>query len=159
MDTVSWEQIPGPDGYLPARAREAVDRLAAATSPEQAGRAVADLRFAVSNDHRGTLYPAAVPTTAVLLEAIDAMPGSPRMEALNALRDWWGTFGPESGCEVYQDPRGGRAEEVIDGIMRRVRDAAAMLYRVSREPSGLHHKSVLALLRGLDTGWVPQPLA
>lgn len=159
MDTVNWEQVPGPDGYLPSRAREAAGRLAAGVSSERGGKAVADLRFAVSNDHRGTLYPAAVPATAVFLQVIDTMPGSPRTEALNALLDWWGAFGPEPGFETCQDPLGGPAEEVTDGIMRRVRSTATMLERVSREPSGLHHKSVMELLRGLDAGWVPQPLA
>ena len=40
----------------------------------------------------------------VFLEVIATMPGSPRMETLTALLDWWGTFGPEPGFASYRDP-------------------------------------------------------
>jgi hypothetical protein len=158
MDTVSWEQIPGPPGYRPGRARAAVERLAAAGLPQQAGLAVAGLRFAVSNDHGGTLYPAVVPAVTIFIEVIDTMPGSAREEALTALLDWWGTFGPEPGFETYTGFQGGPAEMITDAIARRVRDAQSVLSRVAGEQSGRHRKPVMALFRCLDTGWTPQPL-
>jgi hypothetical protein len=158
VGTVSWEQIPGPPGYRPGVARAAAQRLAAASSPEQAGRAVAGLRFAVSNDHCGSLYPAAVPAVTIFLQVIDTMPGSPREEALAALLDWWGTFGPEPGFETYRDPLGGQAELITDAIARRVRDAVPVLSRIAGEQSGRHRKAVMELFRCLDTGWIPQPL-
>lgn len=55
VEAVNWERIPSPPDYRSGEAREAAGRLAAAVSPAQAGHSVADLRFAVSNDHRGTL--------------------------------------------------------------------------------------------------------
>jgi hypothetical protein len=134
MDTADWTRVPGPPGYEPGRARAAAEALTRATSPGQASSAVANLRFAVSNDHRGTLYPAAVPAAGIFLRVISTMPGSPREEAFTALLDWWGTFRPEPGFETYDDPVAGTAE-ITEGIMRQVRDAAPALGRVAEELS------------------------
>jgi hypothetical protein len=155
MDTADWMQAPGPPGYEPARARAAAEALTRAASPGQASRAVADLRFAVSNDHRGSLYPAAVPAAGIFLRVIGTMPGSPREEALSALLDWWGTFRPEPGFETYDDPVAGTAE-ITEGIMRQVRDAVPVLRRVAEEQSGRRRRDVTAISRLLDTGWIPQ---
>ncbi|MFD8532443.1 hypothetical protein ACFV0L_34010 [Streptosporangium canum] len=80
-----------------------MEALAQSGSAEQAARALADLRYAVTNDHAGTLYPAAVPATGVLLRSIDKRLGAPRQEALNTLLDWWGWLS-EPGFETYADP-------------------------------------------------------
>jgi hypothetical protein len=157
MDTASWARIPGPPGYEPARAREAAEALTRAASPGQATQAVADLRFAVSNDHRGSLYPAAVPAVSLFLQVIDTMPGGPREEALGALLDWWGTFRPEPGFETYDDPAHGTAE-ITDGIMRQVREAVPVLRRVAEEQFKEHRRAVMNILRCLDAGWVPPDL-
>src|SRR5580698_6014032 len=146
MDTADWMRAPGPPGYEPARARAAAEALTRAASPGQASRAVADLRFAVSNDHRGSLYPAAVPAAGVFPRVIGTMPGSPREEALSALLDWWGTFRPEPGFETYDDPVTGTAE-ITEGIMRQVRDAVPVLRRVAEEQSGRHRRDVTAISR------------
>jgi hypothetical protein len=155
MDAAEWTRVPGPPGYEPARARAAAEALTRPASPGQASRAVADLRFAVSNDHRGSLYPAAVPAAGILLQVIGTMPGSPREEALSALLDWWGTFRPEPGFETYDDPVAGTAE-ITEGIMRQVRDAMPVLRRVAEEQFGRHRRGVRAISRCLDTGRIPQ---
>lgn len=152
-----WTRIPGPPGYEPARARVAVDALTQAGSPEQASRAVADLRFAVSNDHAGSLYPAAVPAASIFLRIIGTMPGAPREQALAALLDWWGTFHPEPGFDTYHDPAAGLVE-IADGITRHVRAAVPMLRSVAGEQFKPQRKAVIELLRCADTGWIPQPL-
>jgi hypothetical protein len=157
MDTADWMQIPGPPGYVPARAQAAAEALTRAASPAQASQAVADLRFAVSNDHSGSLYPASVPAGSLFLQAIGTMPGGPRDEALGALLDWWGTFRPESGFETYDDPVVGTTE-ITDGIVRYVRDAVPMLLHVAEGQFKRHRRNVMDILCGLDTGWVPQEL-
>jgi hypothetical protein len=157
MDSADWTQIPGPPGYEPAGARAAEAALTRAASPGHARQAVADLRFAVSNDHRGSLYPAAVPAVSLLLRVIGTMPGGPREEALSALLDWWGTFRPEPGFETYDDPVAGTAEITV-GIMRQVRDAVPMLRGVAEEQFKRHRHDAMELLRCLDTGWIPQDL-
>lgn len=131
--------------------------LMRAASPGQACRAVADLRLAVSSDHTGSLYPAAVPAVSLLLRVIATMPGGLREEAFAALLDWRGTSGPEPGFETCDDPVAGRTG-ITDGIMRHVRDAVPMLRRVAGQQSGKRRRDVVALLRGLDTGWNGQDL-
>jgi len=157
MNSVDWARIPGPAGYEPARARTAAEALTRAASPEQAARAVADLRYAVSNDHRGSLYPAAVPAVSIFLPVIDTMPGSPREEAFVALLDWWGTFLAEPGFETYDDPLAGPVA-ITDGIMRQVGDAVPMLRRIAEEKARQHRRAVMALVHGLDAGWTAPDL-
>lgn len=65
-----------------------------------------DLRHAVSNDHAGSLYPAAVPAAGVFVQVILEQPGEPGAYALSTLLDWLGCFGPEPGFEVYDNPAG-----------------------------------------------------
>ncbi|GGQ25265.1 hypothetical protein [Streptosporangium pseudovulgare] len=154
MEHADWDRVPGPTWYHPETARAAVETLARSADPQQAARALADLRYAVTNDHAGTLYPAAVPATSVLLEAIEERPGPPRQEALDALLDWWGCFHPEPGFETYEDPLTGTAD-LIEGIMRSVRDAVDMLHRVADDPlgGGGHRSGVRLLLTRLNDGW------
>ncbi|MFS1305046.1 hypothetical protein [Streptosporangium longisporum] len=72
---------------------------------------------------------------------------------MNALLDWWGCFCPEPGFETYEDPSTGSVG-LIEGIVRRVRDATDMLRRVADDPSGGggHRPGVRLLLARLDEG-------
>ncbi|MEV6868579.1 hypothetical protein AB0M44_47360 [Streptosporangium subroseum] len=154
MEMVDWGRIPGTRWYRPEDAQVAVEALTRSVSAGQAVRALADLRSAVSNDHAGTLYPAAVPATSVFLRVIGDWPGPPRQEALNTLLDWWGCFQPEPGFETYEDPSSGSVA-LIEGITSRVHDAADVLHRVVDDPSeGRGHRpSARLLLAKLDRGW------
>ncbi|MEU1737626.1 hypothetical protein [Streptosporangium sp. NPDC020145] len=152
MEQVDWSRIPGPRWYHPESARAAVEALGRSSSAQQAARALADLRYAVTNDHAGTLYPAAVPATGVLLRAIDERPGAPRQEALNALLDWWGCL-PEPGFETYENPLSGSVG-LVEGIMSHVRDATDILRRVADDRSGDGgHRPAAELLARLNKGW------
>ncbi|MGV9777206.1 hypothetical protein [Streptosporangium sp. NPDC003464] len=154
MEDVDWARIPGPRWYLPENAQAATEALARSVAAQEAARALVDLRYAVTNDHAGTLYPAAVPATGVFLRAIGERTGPPRQEALNALLDWWGCFHPEPGFETYADPLNGPAG-LIEGIARRVRDATDVLHRAADDPSGGggHRPGVKLLLAKLNGGW------
>ncbi len=154
MDAVDWSRITDAPAYRSELARAAVDALRGSPSAEHAARAVADLRYAVSNDHAGTLYPAAVPATTLFLKVIAAQPGPARMEALDALLDWWGCFVADPECDIYDDPERGPVD-VCEGVAERVRAAADMLRRVAEDPSaGGHHRSAAKeLLQNLDAGW------
>ncbi|MFB9718739.1 hypothetical protein [Planobispora longispora] len=74
--------------------------------------------------------------------------------AMEALLDWWGCFHPEPGFETYEDPSAGPVG-LIEGIMRRVRDATDMLHRVADDPSGGggHRPGVRLLLARVGEGW------
>jgi hypothetical protein len=153
-EAVDWALIPGTRWYRPELAAAAADALARAETPGRAVQAVADLRYAVSNDHAGSLYPAAVPAAGMFVRVILEEPGEPRSYALSTLLDWWGCFGPEPGFEVYVDPAG-RPVEITEGIMRRVRQAADALERLaSGFPAGEYRRAVTEVLRLLDRGWV-----
>ncbi|MFI7052338.1 hypothetical protein ACWDOR_20270 [Streptosporangium canum] len=153
MEQADWGRIPGPRWYLPGAAQAAMEALARSVSAQQAARALADLRYTVTNDHAGTLYPAAVPATSVFLKAIDERPGPPRQEALDTLLDWWGWF-PEPGFEIYKDPLTGPVG-LVEGIMNRVLDATDTLRRVADDPSGGggHRPGAKMLLARLSEGW------
>jgi hypothetical protein len=155
-EAVDWALIPGTRWYRPELAAAAAGALTGASTPRQVAQAVADLRRAVSNDHAGILYPAAVPAAGVLVQVVLGEPGEPRKYALETLLDWWGCFGPEPGFEVYDDPVAGPAA-ITEGIMERVRRAGSALSQlVADSPAGLgeHRRGILKLLSFLDRGWV-----
>ncbi|MCO5999499.1 hypothetical protein NE234_39585 [Actinoallomurus sp. WRP9H-5] len=154
MNLIDRSRITDARAYDSMSARAAVDALRDPRSAEHAARAVADLRYAVSNDHAGTLYAAAVPATTLFLEVIADQPGPARMEALHALLDWWGCFVADPECGIYDDAERGPVD-VCEGVVERVRAAADMLRRVAEDPSaGGHHRPVVReLLQNLDTGW------
>jgi hypothetical protein len=153
-EAVDWALIPGTRWYRPELAAAAADALVRADTPGRAVQAVADLRYAVSNDHAGSLYPAAVPAASVFVQVILEQPGEPRAYALSTLLDWWGCFGPEPGFEVYHDPGGGPVE-ITEGIMQRVRQAADALEQLAAAfPAGEYRRAVTEVLRLLGRGWV-----
>ncbi|WP_344889352.1 hypothetical protein [Actinomadura meridiana] len=109
----------------------------------------------MSNDHAGTLWPAAVPAAAVFLRVIKERPGEPRDYALAALLDWWGCFKPEAEHPTYLDPVTGPVE-VTEGIMRQVREAAPALRRLVDDSATASRKGIAELLRCLDSGWTTE---
>lgn len=88
--------LPSPRWYWPELVAAAADALARANTPGRAVQAMADLRYAVSNDHAGSLCPAAVPAAGVLVEVILERPGEPRAYALGTLLAWLGIFRPRT---------------------------------------------------------------
>lgn len=150
MRAVNWARIQGTRWYRPELAAGAVGALARAVTPGRAVQALADLRHAVSNDHAGSLYPAAVPAVDVFVQVILERPGEARAYALSTLLDWWGCFRPEPGFEIYDDPACGPVE-ITEGIMQRVRQAAAGLEQLA---AGEDHRAITEVLRLLDRGWI-----
>jgi hypothetical protein len=59
IDDVQWDAFPGPKYFSPADIPKAVRRLASATDAAQAEVAASACLFALGNNSRGTLYPAA----------------------------------------------------------------------------------------------------
>lgn len=106
------------------------------------------VRGAVGNDHRGTIYPAAVAMTEQLLAIAEHHPGRPRLVALTVLEDWWGGYEPEHGLHAYDDA-GGTRRGVIPEIARRVTAASGLLRRFAAEPCA----PAAALLTVIPLGW------
>ncbi|MEW9554547.1 hypothetical protein [Nonomuraea sp. NPDC050783] len=149
LQFVDWAAIPGPKWYSPQCVVEAFRALMRTTwaDKDRGG----GIRSVVGNDHAGTLYPAAVAGTDVLLHVISTCPGAPRNTALCVLLDWWGCFQPEPGFEAYTDQDGHRVE-VIPAIMQRVEQAADTM-RTIAEHDTQARGLVRELLRSLDRGW------
>jgi hypothetical protein len=151
-----WTAFPGPEWYRPADAAEAEQVLIDADRPAMAVRAIAHLADAVSNDHAGELYPAALPVVELFLRVISEQPGTARMEALWRLTDWWGTFQPSPGFESFIDPRTGVRVNLIDALVRRVRDALTVLKAAADDSSdGPSRGPARKLLAGVGDGWFP----
>ncbi|MGV9382067.1 hypothetical protein ACWDRB_40085 [Nonomuraea sp. NPDC003707] len=146
---VDWASIPGPRWYRPEAVAEAFANLLRCTCNDlnQGG----GVRSVVGNDHAGTLYPAAVAGTDVLLEIIVKHPGPPRQAALCVLLDWWGCFQPEPGFEAYTGQQG-ETIDVIAAIVERVGQATGALRMIAeRDPNtrGL----IRELIRAQSQGW------
>jgi hypothetical protein len=90
------------------------------------------MRFAVGNDHGGTIYPAAVAATAAMLDIIKVHPDRPRHTALGVLLDWWASFDPEPDYEEYLDAAGERVD-VVASMRHTVLGAAHVLERVATD--------------------------
>ncbi|MFC5822192.1 hypothetical protein [Nonomuraea harbinensis] len=147
--TVDWAAIPGPRGYQPETVAEAIATLLRSTCNDlDQGHGI---RSAVGNDHAGTLYPAAVAGTDVLLEIITEHPGPPRQTALCVLLDWWGCFQPEPGFESYTDHEG-ETIDVITAIVERVGQAIGTLEVIAEQDSNARGL-IGELIRAQNQGW------
>jgi hypothetical protein len=131
-----WPAIPGPPEYRPDHVVRAFQALLhpAAEDWSDAGTM---MRFAVGNDCGGSIYPAAVEATRVMLDLIAAYPGEPRTVALYVLLDWWAGFDPEPGYEQYDTAETGRVD--LMSAMPRYRSqraggALAGRHRPARSP-------------------------
>ncbi|MFE6610109.1 hypothetical protein [Amycolatopsis sp. NPDC057786] len=148
MNPGNWSALPGPEWYRPAEAAGAVATLETPASKDSsAALAVGRLAGAVSNDHAGTLYPAAVPAVTVLLRVVRDRPGKPRAEALTVLLDWWGCFAPEPGYASYRD-EDDQPVDLVEAIEHRIRAAADVLRTIAddRSDSGPARKMAKELL-------------
>lgn len=108
---------------------------------------------AVGNDHRGTIYPAAVAMTEQLLTIAESYPGTPRWVALAVLEDWWGGWEPEAGFASYVDAEGVRVG-AIPQIVQRVTEATGLLNRIATGDSGSVGAALARdLLTVIPLGW------
>lgn len=151
---VDWAAVPWPDPRDYDRTR-ILRALRAVAQPHRNDwtDAATMVRCVVGNDHRGTIYPAAVAMTEQLLTIVDSYPGSPRSVALAVLEHWWSGYEPESGFESYVDARGVRVG-VIPEVARRITQAAALLTRAADDTSDpAASGSARALLTVLPLGW------
>lgn len=146
---VDWAAIPGPRWYRPETVADAFTALLRSTRDDldRGG----GIRSAVGNDHAGTLYPAAVAGTDVLLEVVTEHPGLPRQTALCVLLDWWGCFQPEPGYESFTDHEG-ETIDVITAIVARVEQAVGTLKTIAEQDSNARGLA-RELLRAQSQGW------
>lgn len=149
VEEIDWHAFPGPEYYDPDRAEEAFRSVISSGRGE--GDPGAAIRWAVGNDHGGSLYPAAVPAARRLLEIIAAAPGRPRVIALGVLLDWWGMFGAEPGYEVFTDPDGASVE-LVPAIVAIAREARPVIAALADEDPGTRKQTRL-LLKCIDAGW------
>ncbi|MET8864359.1 hypothetical protein ABZW11_15580 [Nonomuraea sp. NPDC004580] len=146
---VDWAAIPGPRWYQPETVADAFTALLRGAGNDL--NSGSGIRSTLGNDHAGTLYPAAVAGTDVLLKIVTEHPGVPRQAALWVLLDWWGCFLPEPGYEVYTG-RDGNTIDVIAAIIERVRQTVETLEAIAEQDAGARGL-VRKLLRAQGQGW------
>jgi hypothetical protein len=151
---VEWAAFPWPDpGTYDRRQILSALRAVVAPHPKDWADAGTLVRLAVGNDHRGTVYPAAVAMTEKLLTVAESYPGDPRWVALTVLESWWGGYETEVGFTSYVGADGSRLG-VIPEIARRIVDAAALLTRIAEEVSEPANAALAsALLTVIPLGW------
>jgi hypothetical protein len=132
---VRWAAYPWPDPHEFDEGR-ILAALRAVMKPAQQdwGDAGTLVRFAVGNDHRGTIYPASVAMVDVLLLIAQEYPGRPRHVALSVLDDWWGGYEPERGFESFVGTDGARIA-VIPAIVRRLTGTTALFDHIAVDVS------------------------
>lgn len=151
---VDWAAFPWPEpgDDNPAQIRSALRAVVEPHRKDWADPATM-VRFAVGNDHRGTVYPAAVAMTGQLLMIIENHRRGPRWWALAVLESWFGGYEPETGFESYADASGARIA-VIPELERRIRAADGMLTRVAADESDPDSAALArALLAVFPLGW------
>ncbi|GAA4605053.1 hypothetical protein BJY16_005234 [Actinoplanes octamycinicus] len=151
---VRWAAFPWPE----SRAGNEKNILAAlravlAPNPKDWSDAGTMVRCAVGNDHRGSLYPAALAMVDILLFIAREYPGEPRCVALSVVADWWGGYEPEHGFESFAEA-GGATVAVIPAIVQKMTDAIPLLQTIAGVGSD---PTAAALARDLLTviplGW------
>jgi hypothetical protein len=153
VDVVAWASIPGPRYYDPREAEKAFAYLA---DPEcDVQRAGSAIRFAVGNDHRGTLYPAAAAAAGLLAGLVLAGPGRPREVALGVLLDWWGVFYPEPGYESFTNASG-EAVDLVAAISEAAHTVRPALPQIVAEDPGAG-KLARLLMNAMDEDWQRSP--
>jgi hypothetical protein len=149
---IDWSAIPGPPEYRPDTVATAFRALLAPHPDDRADPATM-MRFAVGNDHGGTIYPAAVAATAAMLDIIEVHPGQPRRAALGILLDWWASFDPEPDYEEYLDAAGERVD-VVAAIRRAVLGATHVLEHTQEDQrDAVAGRLAAELLACARSGW------
>jgi hypothetical protein len=151
---VDWASFPWPEpGTYDRAAILRALRAVMSPHPRDWSDPATMVRFAVGNDHRGTVYPAAVAMTSQLLTIAADFPGDPRQVALCILDEWWSGYEPETGFESYPDADGTRVA-VIPEMARRIAGATDLLTRIAtRSPTLAEATLASNLLRVIPRGW------
>jgi len=150
---VRWAAFPWPDSRVDHEEVRAALRAVLEPHQNDWSDAGTMVRFAVGNDHRGSIYPAALAMVDILLSIAREHPGEPRRVALSTLEDWWSGYEPEHGFESFADADGARIA-LIPAIVRKMTDAVPLLEQIA---GGASDSAAAALARDLliviPLGW------
>src|SRR5262245_50085023 len=97
---VDWERFPGPEDYQPAAVPPALEALRNATDEASGQKAYHRVLYAVGNNHRGTLYPAAVAVVGIVFEVARTGSETAKAAALETAVEL-ASFCPEPGFETF----------------------------------------------------------
>jgi hypothetical protein len=134
---VDWEGCVWPEGEKADRRRIlAALRAVVEPDPKDWSDPQTMVQVAVGNPHRGSLYPAAVPMTDLLLLIAREYPGRPRAVALNVLEDWWGLFEVEPKSEAGVIPAIVERITAARPFLESIPDAEDLLEEMTRDWTG-----------------------
>jgi hypothetical protein len=127
-----WKKFPGPVEFRPEEVEASLHQLAQADSRGSAQEAYNRVLSAIGNNHRGTLYPAAVGIIPILVEIAKQGRAWARWGALEVLVDV-AAFEPEIGFETVASPQG--PENLHAAVMRTLKEQAGLLHELAAEQS------------------------
>lgn len=120
---ISWDEFPGPPYYAPREVDGALASLRTVHDKRSANDAYNRILFAVGNNHRGTLYPAAAAAAPKVLEIALSGEGIVRTTALDVVMDLL-LFAAEPGFEKFKR---------VDGLNGDVKDEIKTSIRQEEE--------------------------
>ena len=125
---LSWDEFPGPPCYAPREVDGALASLCKIRDKRSANEAYNRVLFAVGNNHRGTLYPAAAAAAPRVLEIALAGEGIVRTTALDVVMDLL-LFSAEPGFEIFEWLDGSSAD-VKDEIKKSIQEEEEKLFGI-----------------------------
>lgn len=123
-----WAVYPGPKCYRPGDVEPALAALASASSEAAARDAYNKVLFAIGNNHRGSLYPAAVAAASRVVELALNGAGWARHAAFEVMVELC-VFEAEAGFEQFTGADGALIE-TKEGVLRTLREAKPSLLAV-----------------------------
>ncbi|NYH51422.1 hypothetical protein HNR06_001011 [Nocardiopsis arvandica] len=133
IEAVDWNSLPGPaDYYRPTAAREGLHNLARARGHTEAASAASHLAGGgIIHDHSGTVFPAAVLATPLLLQIAEERTGAAQTAALELVEDTL-NFRPWPGFVRTQ-----RGVRLCCAITDHIHAPAPNLYQLGHEGHSL----------------------
>jgi hypothetical protein len=147
LDRIEWESRAQPEGNAATTVSAAIRKLAAVSSQEAAAWAYDEFLYAVGNNHRGTYYPVVLETIPFIGRILESHDSWARMAVLDIIIDLVGSFAPEPGYEIVEQP-GGKSENLRALLRASVAELSSVLVRLSRDsqqPGGVQRLAREAL--------------
>ena len=151
LDSIPWASLPQPSWNGPTAVPDAIRRLAALKTGEDARRAYDDFLYAVGNNHAGTYFPVVLHTLPFLEEILRSPPGLAQQTTLDVLVDLLGSFAPDPGHQVVGTSTGKSValQKLVREGVARFADVIATLAR-SGSPEAPTRRLAEALLECLS---------
>lgn len=132
LSQVEWGALPQPSDNAPDAVPRALLALAETAEEEAAWRAYNRLLYATGNNHAGTYYPVAIFVIPVLAKLIEHGSRWPTHAALNVLSEFYMSFEPEAGFEVFD--LDGVSQKTMAVLEEAIAGLKPLIERIAADP-------------------------